>query len=157
SELRGGSTRAAVRLAQKFNAKIICLGDYANSRGAADMGLYPNLLPGYTPLAQAEMFAREWKAELPREAGLNISEMFAAARDGKLKALLCIGSNPVARYSVDPFALQNTFLVVSELFLTETASLANVVLPAACAYEKDGTFTNTCGDLQLLKKAGDLS
>ena len=83
--------------------------------------------------------------------------MIAAAKDGKLKALYCVGSNPVVRYSVDPFALQNTFLVVHELFMTETASLASVVLPAACAYEKEGTFTNTCGDLQLLKKAGDLT
>jgi NADH-quinone oxidoreductase subunit G len=157
SELRGPSLRAAVRLAQKTNAKLICLGDYANSRGGADMGLYPNLLPGYTPLAQSGIFARDWHAELPPGAGLNISEMFAAAREGKLKALYCLGSNPVARYSVDPFALQDTFLVVNELFLTETASLANVVLPAACAYEKSGTFTNTCGDLQLLKKAGDLT
>jgi NADH-quinone oxidoreductase subunit G len=157
AELRGASTRAAVRLAQKFNAKIICLGDYANSRGAADMGLYPDLLPGYTPLQQSQAFAREWNTELPSAAGLNISQMFAAARDGALKALYCVGSNPVARYSVDPFALQNTFLVVHELFMTETASLADVVLPAACAYEKNGTFTNTCGDLQMLKKAGDLS
>ncbi len=157
SELRGPSLRAAVRLAQKLNATIICLGDYANSRGAADMGLYPNLLPGYMPPAQSGAFAREWRTELPAEPGLNISEMFAAAGGGKLKALYCLGSNPVARYSVDPFALQDTFLVVNELFLTETASLANVVLPAACAYEKSGTFTNTCGDLQLLKKAGDLS
>src|SRR5205807_8979580 len=147
------TVRAAVRLAQKLNAKVICLGDYANSRGAADMALYPNLLPGYTGLADGSVFAREWATELPPQPGMNISEMFAAAGDGKLNALYCVGSNPVARYSVDPFALQNTFLVVNELFLTETASLANVVLPAACAYEKTGTFTNTCGDLQLLKKA----
>ncbi|HST77468.1 MAG TPA: molybdopterin-dependent oxidoreductase, partial [Verrucomicrobiae bacterium] len=66
-------------------------------------------------------------------------------------------SNPVVNYSFDPATLKNTFIVAQELFLTETASLAEVVLPAASAYEKSGTFTNTCGDLQLLKKAGDLA
>jgi NADH-quinone oxidoreductase subunit G len=83
--------------------------------------------------------------------------MVNAARDGHLRALLCAGSNPVVRYNVDPFVLQNTFLAVNEMFMTETASLATVVLPVASAYEKAGTFTNTMGDLQLLKKAGDLS
>src|SRR5205085_5218508 len=157
AELRGGSVRAAVRLAAKLKATIVCLGDYANSRGAADMGLYPNLLPGYAAIGSDSGLARGWNAEWPAAAGLKIEQMFAAAHDDKLKALYCVGSNPVVRYNVDPFALQNTFLVVHELFMTETASLANVVLPAACAYEKAGTFTNTCGDLQLLKKAGDLT
>ena len=64
---------------------------------------------------------------------------------------------PVVDYNFDPAALQNTFVVVQELFLTETAMMAEVVLPAASAYEKSGTFTNTCGDLQLLKKAGDIT
>jgi NADH-quinone oxidoreductase subunit G len=66
-----------------------------------------------------------------------------------------VGSNPVSRFGVDPFALSKTFVVVQDLFLTETAANADVVLPAACAYEKSGTFTNTCGDLQMLTKAGD--
>ncbi len=76
---------------------------------------------------------------------------------GKLKALYVVGSNPVARYNVDPFALKNTFTVVQDMFLTETAILADVVLPPANAYEKSGTFTNTCGDLQMLQKAGDIT
>jgi len=66
-----------------------------------------------------------------------------------------VGSNPLARYDIDPFALAETFVVVQDLFVTETANIADVVLPAACAYEKSGSFTNTCGDLQLLRKAGD--
>src|SRR5262249_29888208 len=77
--------------------------------------------------------------------------------DGQLQALYVCGSNPVADYSFDPAALQKAFVVVQDLFLTETAMLAEVVLPAASAYEKSGTFTNTCGDLQLLKKAGDIT
>src|SRR5260221_3198459 len=83
--------------------------------------------------------------------------MIDAVKAGQLGALYVVGANPVANYNFDPAALKNTFLVVQELFLTETAILADVVLPAASAYEKAGTFTNTAGDLQLLKKAGDIS
>ena len=61
------------------------------------------------------------------------------------------------RFEIDPFAFSQSFVVVQDMFLTETASLADVVLPAANAYEKSGTFTNTCGDLQLVKKAGEVS
>jgi NADH-quinone oxidoreductase subunit G len=83
--------------------------------------------------------------------------MFPAAAAGKLKALYVVGSNPIARYNVDPFALKGTFTVVQDMFLTETAILADVVLPPANAYEKSGTFTNTCGDLQRVQKAGDIT
>jgi NADH-quinone oxidoreductase subunit G len=68
-----------------------------------------------------------------------------------------VGANPVGRFSLDPFVFSKTFIVVQEMFLTETAFMADVVLPAANAYEKSGTFTNTCGDLQLVKKAGEVS
>jgi NADH-quinone oxidoreductase subunit G len=81
--------------------------------------------------------------------------MVQAARERRLGALYVVGSNPVARYDIDPFALEETFVVAQDLFLTETANIAHVVLPAACAYEKSGSFTNTCGDLQQLRKAGD--
>jgi NADH-quinone oxidoreductase subunit G len=83
--------------------------------------------------------------------------MVDAAKAGRLKALYVVGANPVARYNIDPFALEKVFLVVQDMFLTETAMLAQVVLPAANAYEKSGTFTNPCGDLQLVKKAGDVT
>ncbi|MBV8206047.1 MAG: NADH-quinone oxidoreductase subunit NuoG [Acidobacteria bacterium] len=156
SEIRGAQVKAVVNLAASLQGRIACLADYANSRGAADMGLYPDLLPGYTPLSGDTVFRGEWGA-LPSGPGMNIEQMAAAAAEGRLRALLCVGSNPVVRYTVDPFVLQNTFLAVSEMFMTETASLATVVLPAACAYEKAGTYTNTMGDLQILKKAGDLT
>ena len=81
--------------------------------------------------------------------------MFDAAERGELAALYVVGANPVARYSIDPAALKNTFVVVQDMFLTETALLADVVLPAANLYEKTGTVTNTYGDLQLVKKAAD--
>jgi NADH-quinone oxidoreductase subunit G len=138
------------------NAKFICLGDYANSRGAADMGLYPDLLPGYIPLTDAGRFHEEWSAQLPAQPGLDLQQMFAAANDGRIQGMLIVGSNPVSRYAIDPFALSKMFVVVQDMFLTETAIPAQVVLPVASAYEKSGTFTNTCGDLQMLKKAGQL-
>src|SRR5258708_32353862 len=81
--------------------------------------------------------------------------MMDAAKGGKLKVLYVVGSNPVGRLGVDPVALSKSFVVVQDMFLTETATLADVVLPAANAYEKTGTYTNTCGDLQLVKKAGE--
>jgi len=75
----------------------------------------------------------------------------------KLKAFYVVGANPIARFTIDPFVFSQTFTVVQDMFLTETASIADVVLPAANAYEKSGTFTNTCGDLQLVRKAGEVS
>ncbi|HEU5412879.1 MAG TPA: NADH-quinone oxidoreductase subunit NuoG [Candidatus Angelobacter sp.] len=156
SEVRGADVAPLVKFGSGLNAKFICLGDYANSRGAADLGLFPDLLPGYAAVTGAQKFSAEWGA-LPSAKGLSLPEMMDAAKAGKLAALYVVGSNPVVDYSFDPAALKNTFIVAQELFLTETASLAEVVLPAASAYEKAGTFTNTCGDLQLLKKAGDLA
>jgi NADH-quinone oxidoreductase subunit G len=156
SELRGADIASLVKFGSGLKARFICLGDYANSRGAADMGLYPDLLPGYNAVASAAKFSEEW-GPLPSARGLSLPEMAQAARQGQLAALYVVGSNPVADYNIDPAALGNTFIVAQELFLTETAMLAEVVLPAASAYEKAGTFTNTCGDLQLLKKAGDIT
>lgn len=154
SEIRGTDVEALV----SFNsgAKFICLGDYANSRGAADMGVAPDLLPGYAPVAGGTEFHKEW-GEVPTTPGLTIPQMFDAAKSGKLKGLLVVGSNPISRYGIDPYSLHGPFVVVQDMFLTETALTADVVLPVLNAYEKSGTFTNTCGDLQLLKKAGEVS
>jgi NADH-quinone oxidoreductase subunit G len=157
SELRGHDIEKLVHFASTLTgAKLICLGDYANSRGASEMGLYPDLLPGYEPIASADKFQQEWGA-LPSEKGLSLPEMVDAAKAGKLKALYVVGSNPVGRLGIDPFVIAKSFVVVQDMFLTETASIADVVLPAANAYEKTGTYTNTCGDLQLVKKAGEVS
>jgi NADH-quinone oxidoreductase subunit G len=81
--------------------------------------------------------------------------MFAAGAKGELGALLVAGANPASAPGFDPAALKNTFLIVEDIFLTETAALADVVLPAASLYEKTGTVTNTYGDVQLVKKAAD--
>jgi NADH-quinone oxidoreductase subunit G len=120
------------------------------------MGLYPDLLPGYHPVANQSQYHGEY-GEVPSSAGMNIGQMMEAAGNGKLKALLVVGSNPVSRYNIDPFVLQAPFVVVQDMFMTETATVADVILPAANAYEKTGTFTNTTGDLQIVRKAGDVA
>jgi anaerobic selenocysteine-containing dehydrogenase len=152
----GDAVGAVAKFAASVNAKLLCLADYANSRGAADMGLYPDLLPGYLPVSQTNRFHEEW-GSIPSQPGLGIPQMFDAAKTGGLKALYVIGANPLGRLDVGPTTLKNTFIVVQDMFLTETASVADVVLPAANAYEKEGTFTNTCGDIQIVKKAGEVT
>jgi NADH-quinone oxidoreductase subunit G len=157
SELRGDDIASLVKFGSSIpGAKFVCLADYANSRGAADMGVYPDLLPGYHPTAGNSQFHREW-GHIPQAEGLDLGGMVEAGKAGKLKALYVVGSNPVGRLNLDPFAFSKSFVVVQDMFLTETAVMADVVLPAANAYEKSGTFTNTCGDLQLVKKAGEVT
>ena len=120
------------------------------------MGVYPDLLPGYVPIAEVSKFHEEW-GRLPKNHGLSLPQMFRAAGEGRLKALYVIGANPLGRLDIDPATLKDSFVVVQDMFLTETARVSNVVLPAANAYEKAGTFTNTCGDIQILKKAGEVT
>ena len=136
SEFRGADLKRLLDFGTTLpNRKFALLSDYANSRGAADMGLLPDMLPGYTPLAGNTTFA---EYNTPTERGLDMLEIFEAAGRGELSALYVVGSNPIARYGVDPAVLQNTFVVVQEMFLTETAALADVILPAANLYEKSG-------------------
>ncbi len=154
-EYRGDQVEALVAWGLKRgNVRFAFLGDYSNSRGAADMGLLPDLLPGYVPVTTPGAFATEYPG-LPTTPGKTQPEFFTAAAKGELGALLVVGANPVAKLGVDPVALKNTFVVVQDLFLTETAALADVVFPAASLYEKTGTVTNTFGDVQLAKKAAD--
>jgi NADH-quinone oxidoreductase subunit G len=156
SEYRGRDVDALLNFGMGLpQARFACLGDYVNSRGAADMGLLPGLLPGYVPVTQGGAFAEEYGDVLPSTPGLDLVEMFDAAERGELAALYVVGSNPIARYGIDPAALKNTFTIVQDMFLTETAQLADVVFPAANLYEKAGTVTNTYGDQQLVKKAAD--
>ncbi|MCU1300088.1 MAG: NADH-quinone oxidoreductase, chain [Candidatus Sulfotelmatobacter sp.] len=157
SELRGKDVASLVKFGSAGSgAKFVCLADYANSRGAADMGLYPELLPGYHSVVGSSEFHQEW-GEVPQATGLDLPGMVEAGKAGKLEALYVVGSNPVGRLDIDPYAFSKSFVVVQDMFLTETAVMADVVLPAANAYEKSGTFTNTCGDVQLVKKAGEVT
>ncbi len=157
SEIVGDGLAKLVKFGSAISgAKFVCLADYANSRGAADMGLYPDLLPGYHSIVGNSQFHQEW-GEIPQAAGLDLPGMVEAGKAGQLEALYVVGSNPVGRLDIDPFTFSKSFVVVQDMFLTETAVIADVVLPAANAYEKSGTFTNTCGDLQLVKKAGEVT
>jgi NADH-quinone oxidoreductase subunit G len=116
--------------------KYVCLVDYSNSRGAMDMGLLPDLLPGYRPVSETGL-----------RPGMALPEMLEAC---DLDVLWVVGANPLRHRKL---AARNPFIVVQEMFLTETALAADVVLPAASAYEKTGTVTNVCGEVQRLKTA----
>ena len=154
-EYRGAAIESLVKWGlAKENLKFAYLGDYANSRGAADMGLMPDLLPGYVPVTVPGAFAEEYLS-LPAQPGLDAPALFDAAGKGDLAALYVVSADPMSTYGVDPANLKNTFVVVQDIFLTETAALADVVLPSASLYEKTCTVTNTFGDLQLTKKAAD--
>ena len=135
-----------------------------NVQGACDLACLPNCLPGYQPLTDRGTLDRVcdyWESdiELPTTPGLTLIEMMDAAAEGTLKALYVMGENPVLSdpgqaHVID--ALENLdFLVVQDIFLTETASLADVVLPAATFLEKTGTFTNTERRIQLVRKVVD--
>ncbi|HET9363443.1 MAG TPA: NADH-quinone oxidoreductase subunit NuoG [Candidatus Angelobacter sp.] len=165
SEVQGADIAALVKFGSALGAKFICLGDYANSRGAADMGLYPDLLPGYLALNTGQNFVEEW-GQLPSAKGLSLAEMKQAIKDRRLGALIVVGPDAPDDLGLELLEASDTFIVTLELFQEQTANgtyaspqrnWASVVLPAASAYEKAGTFTNTCGDLQLLKKAGDIT
>jgi formate dehydrogenase alpha subunit len=131
-----------------------------NVQGACDMGALPNYLPGYQRVENPEVrgkFAAAWGRSLPDTPGLTVVEMFEAALRGKIKALYIMGENPLVS-NPDVVraeeALKNLeFLVVQDIFLTETARLAHVVLPAASFAEKDGTFTNTERRVQRVRRA----
>ena len=138
---------------KRANVRFAFLGDYANSRGAADMGLFPDLLPGYVAVSKPAAFAEY--AGLPDQPGKTLPQMLTAASTGELGALLVVGANPASAQTGNPNALKNTFLIVQDLFLTDTAAIADVVFPAASLYEKSGTVTNTFGDVQMVKKAAD--
>ncbi len=162
AEIQGSAIRDLVSWAGRLGGKtkFMALGDYANSRGAADMGILPDRLPGYAPLSDAAeraRFGKLWGGEIPAAAGLTLRGMLDAATQGKLKALYVVGANPLKGFpgpSADRIAGLD-LLVVEEMFLTETAQRADVVLPAACSYEKEGSLTNTAGEVQLTHRATD--
>ena len=134
-----------------------------NVQGACDMGGLPDVYSGYQKVVDPEArrrMAEAWQVDLlPDQPGMKATQMIPAAHDGTLKALYVIGENPLVS---DPDvnhaekSLNNLdFLVVQDIFLTETARLADVVLPSACFAEKDGTFANTERRVQRVRKAVD--
>ena len=162
ADISGAALRDLVSFGSKLpgHTRFMALGDYANSRGAADMGVLPDRLPGYAPLADATeraRFSKLWGSEIPSAPGMTAREMMEAAAAGKLKALYVVGANPLKTFGVaQPDRLAGLeLLVVQDMFLTETALRADVVLPAASTYEKDGTLTNTAGEVQTTHRSID--
>lgn len=134
-----------------------------NVQGGCDMGALPDVYSGYQKVADPllrQKFARAWGvATLPERAGLPLTHAMDAAVAGHLRGMFIMGENPLLS---DPdqaharHALENLdLLVVQDIFLSETAALADVVLPAACYAEKEGTFTNTERRIQRVRKAVD--
>ncbi len=127
-----------------------------NVQGASDAGLIPMSYPDYQPVTSESVrlhFEKAWGRELDRETGLTTVEITEAARDGRIKGMYVLGENP---FLSDPNTnlvreafTRLEFLVVQDIFLTETAEFADVILPATSAFEKTGTFTNTDRRVQL--------
>ena len=131
-----------------------------NVQGACDMGALPNVLPGYQKIEDPpirERFEKAWHCKLNPSPGLTLTELFEAVYRRDVKALYVMGENPVVTEAnvgfVEDAISRLELLVVQDLFLTETAQLADVVLPAASFAEKDGTFTNTERRVQRIHKA----
>lgn len=131
-----------------------------NVQGACDMGSLPDVFTGYQKVVDADVrkkFESAWNRPLPDFSGLTHVEIFDAIYDKKIKALYLIGENPVLSEAnsrhVEDAIKRLEFFVVQDIFLSETARLAHVVLPAASFAEKDGTFTNTERRIQRIRKA----
>lgn len=133
-----------------------------NVQGACDVGALPDVLSGYQKVSDPEVrdkFERAWGVKLPQDPGLTVVEMIESALRGEVRAMYIMGENPMLS---DPDVGQVErglgnleFLVVQDIFLSETARLADVVLPAASFAEKDGTFTNTERRVMRIRKALD--
>jgi NADH-quinone oxidoreductase subunit G len=162
AEVSGAAIAELITFGSRLQGKVryMALGDYANSRGAADMGVLPDRLPGYAYLdnAQArEAFEKLWGGVIPSKPGMTTPQMVEAAQSGKLKALFVMGANPLTHFGTLGFGRGNlNLLIVQELFPTDTSRPADIVFPAASAYEKDGTVTNTAGEIQALRKAAEV-
>jgi formate dehydrogenase alpha subunit len=144
----------------KRGAGVNPLRGQNNVQGACDMGGLPNVYPGYQKVddpAVRKKFEKAWGKTLSAKIGLPATEMTGAMLSGQLKGLYVVGENPAlsdpnTTHSVKAFA-NLEFLVVQDIFMTETAQLADVVLPGASFAEKDGTFTNSERRIQRVRKA----
>ncbi|OHE22854.1 MAG: formate dehydrogenase subunit alpha [Syntrophus sp. RIFOXYC2_FULL_54_9] len=131
-----------------------------NVQGACDMGALPDVFTAYQKVAvaeQREKFSRAWGVPLPAKPGLTVVEMMHGATEGTIRGMYIMGENPMLSdpdlSHVESALRKLDFLVVQDIFLTETAKLAHVVLPSACFAEKEGTFTNTERRVQRVRKA----
>ncbi len=136
-----------------------------NVQGACDLAALPNVLPGYQKVADPTVRRKfenawktaEWENKLPESGGLTVTEIIHGGGTGDIRYLHIMGENPMLSEpdlnQVKKSLEATEFLIVQDIFLTETAELADVVLPAACYAEKDGTFTNTERRIQRVRKA----
>ncbi|PIP16238.1 MAG: formate dehydrogenase subunit alpha [bacterium (Candidatus Ratteibacteria) CG23_combo_of_CG06-09_8_20_14_all_48_7] len=131
-----------------------------NVQGACDMGALPNVYSGYQSVTDEKIrkkFQQEWRCEdLPSRTGLTVTEIISAAGEGSIKGLYIMGENPALSdpdsHHVRKCLSEVEFLVVQDIFLSDTAEYADVVLPAASFAEKDGTFTSTERRVQRIRK-----
>jgi formate dehydrogenase alpha subunit len=132
-----------------------------NVQGACDLGALPNVFTGYQKVASEEIrqkFAKAWGLEeLSAVPGLQVTQMFPAAEEGTLKGMYIMGENPLVSdpdlHHIEKAVKKLDFMVVQDIFLTETAQLADVVLPGVSFAEKDGTFSNSERKVQRVRKA----
>ncbi len=131
-----------------------------NAQGAGDMGALPDYLPGRRRLddhSERKAVEEAWQTALPSRPGWDAFEMIEQAGAGRLKGLYVVGENPVAAFPGSARAAEALtalqFLVVQDLFLTETARLADIVLPAASFAEKEGTWINIEGRVRTIRRA----
>lgn len=146
----------------KVSAGVNPLRGQNNVQGSCDMGALPDVYPGYQKVEIAEnqkKFEAAWGVSLSDKAGLTHSEIFDDIHEGKITSLYLVGENPYLSEANANHAIESMnrldFLVVQDIFLTETAELADVVLPAASFAEKNGTFSNTERRIQRVRKAID--
>lgn len=139
---------------------IYALHRDSNGQGACDVGAIPDFLPGYQTSDDTETrkkFESLWGCRLPERKGLTALEMIQQAKEGNVRAMYIVGENPALSFPQPSLVKQSLesleLLVVQDMFLTETAKLAKVVLPASSFAEKDGTFTNFEGRIQKLNRA----
>jgi formate dehydrogenase alpha subunit len=131
-----------------------------NSQGALDCGVLPDRLPGYADVTDDDLrrkVERIWNARIPRERGLDFNQMLEAIHQGKIKAMYIAGADPMSEHPDKEHvrdALERLdFLVVQDIFLSEAAKLAHVVLPGVSFAEKEGTFTNVERRVQRFRRA----
>lgn len=142
------------------SAGVNPLRGQANVQGACDVAALPNFLPGYQKLSEPavrEKFENSWKVTLKAEPGLTTTDMILQAEAGKMRAFYIIGENPVRSEpnitQVEKALEKLDFIAIQELYMSETAKFADVILPGASFAEKTGTFTNTERKVQLINKA----
>ncbi len=146
----------------KEGCGVSLLWQDCNSQGALDCGLLPDRLPGFVHISDESgrrKIEEVWKVKLPDKPGLDFNHMLRESHENRIKALYIMGEDPLAKYPDRDYAesalRKVDFLVVQGISMTETARLADVVLPGASFAEKDGTFTNAERRVQRLKKAFD--